>query len=178
MSQNECSTETRMYTKTKTKEKTTCSAPLRQRSATEPIKRQCANRARHTKRTKTKSPFCLVHKTHHLDNWILHKTYLKHCNFLNRKFSAQSFPHGTSWQQQWDKELIKTQQIQTNFKRQQQLQRALPDWVQSLNCVHFSKSPDSSAPSVGSALFSRNFHHLISRKMLETKKKAKTVTLD
>ena len=59
-------------------------APLRQPSATAPTRRQCANKARH-KGSKTKSPFCVVLKTYHLDTWILHKTCLKHSNFLNRK---------------------------------------------------------------------------------------------
>ena len=37
------------------------------------------------KGSKTKSPFCVVLKTYHLNTWILHKTCLKHSNFLNRK---------------------------------------------------------------------------------------------
>ena len=90
--------------------------------------RHCANRAqlrrqgasapteRDTQGSKTKSPFCVVLKTYHLDTWILHKTCLKHSNFLNRKFCAQSFPLGTSWQQQWDRELKKTQQVRQGSK--------------------------------------------------------------
>ena len=47
-------------------------APVRQQGATH-------------KGSKTTSPFCVVLKTYHLDTWILHKTWLKHSNFLNRK---------------------------------------------------------------------------------------------
>ena len=59
--------------------------------ATAPTERHCADKApvRHQgathKGSKTKSPFCVVLKTYHLDTWILHKTCLKHFNFLNRK---------------------------------------------------------------------------------------------
>ena len=59
--------------------------------ATAPTERNCADKAPMRqqsathKRSKIKSPFCVVLKTYHLDNWILHKTCLKHSNFLNRK---------------------------------------------------------------------------------------------
>ena len=98
MSQDECSTEARMYTRRKPKEGTTRSG------ATAPTERHCADKApvrqqgATHKGSKTKSPFCVVLKTYHLDTWILHKTCLKHSNFLNRKTVCQSFPHGTSWQ--------------------------------------------------------------------------------
>ena len=85
MSQDECSTEARMYTRRKPKEGTTRSG------ATAPTERNCADKApvrqqsATHKRSKTKSRFCVVLKTYHLDTWILHKTCLKHSNFLNRK---------------------------------------------------------------------------------------------
>ena len=53
-------------------------APLPQPSATAPTRRETP------KRSKTKSPFCVVLKTHRLTG-IHHKTCLKHSNFLNRK---------------------------------------------------------------------------------------------
>ena len=54
-------------------------APLRQPGATTP------------KGSKTKSPFCVVLKTYHLTEYH-HNTWLKHCNFLNRKLCAQLLP--------------------------------------------------------------------------------------
>ena len=77
-------------------------APVRQQSATH-------------KGARPKSPFCVVLKTYHLNTWILHKTCLKHSKFLHRKFCA----HGTSWQQLWDRELKKTQRVETRFKTRQ-----------------------------------------------------------
>ena len=56
-----------------------------------PTERNCADKApvrqqgATHKGSKTKFPFCVVLKTYHLDTWILHKTCLKHSNFLNRK---------------------------------------------------------------------------------------------
>ena len=85
MSQDKCSTEARMYTWRKPKEGTTRSG------ATAPTERNCADKApvrqqsATHKGSKTQSPFCVVLKTYHLDTWILHKTCLKHSNFLNRK---------------------------------------------------------------------------------------------
>ena len=85
MSQDECSTEAHMCTRRKPKEGTTRSG------ATAPTERHCADKApvlqqgATHKGSKTKSPFCVVLKTYHLDTWILHKTCLKHSNFLNRK---------------------------------------------------------------------------------------------
>ena len=61
-----------------------------------------------------------------------------------------SFPHGTLWQQQWDRELKKAQQVETRFKTRQLQHAPSPDWARSPNCVQFFKSLDS-APSVGSA---------------------------
>ena len=133
MSQDECSTEARMYTRRKPKEGT----------ATAPTERHCADKARHTKGSKTKSPFCVVLKTYHLDTWILHKTCLKHSNFLPEKLCVQSFPHGTSWQQQWDREPKKTKQVETRFKTRQLQHAPSPDWARSPNCVQFFKSLDS-----------------------------------
>ena len=153
----------RMYTRRKPKEGTTRSG------ATAPTERNCADKApvrqqsATHKGSKTKSPFCVVLKTYHLDTWILHKTCLKHFIFLNRKFCAQSFLHGTSWQQQWDRELKKTQQVETRFKTRQLQHAPSPDWARSPNCVQFFKSPDS-APSVGSAPFSRGFKSGIATK--------------
>ena len=66
--------------KARTKEGTTRSG------ATAPTERHCADKAplrqpgATHKGSKTKSPFCVVLKTYHLDTWILHKTH-----FLNRK---------------------------------------------------------------------------------------------
>ena len=37
----------------------------------------------------------------------------------NIKLCAQSSPHGTSWQQQWDREPKKTKQVETRFKTRQ-----------------------------------------------------------
>ena len=79
MSQDECSTEARKCTKRKPKERTTRSG------ATAPTKAPVRQQGATHKRSKTTSPFCVVLKTYHLDTWILHKTWLKHSNFLNRK---------------------------------------------------------------------------------------------
>ena len=88
----------------------------------------------------------------------------KHSNFLNRKkLCAQSFPHGTSWQQQWDRELKKTKQVETRFKTRQLQHAPSPDWARSPNCVQFFKSPDF-APSIGFAPFSRGFKSGSARK--------------
>ena len=59
--------------------------------ASSPTERHCADKAplrqqgATHKRSKTKSPFCVVHKTCHLDTWILHKTCLKHPKFPQQK---------------------------------------------------------------------------------------------
>ena len=120
MSRDECSTEARMYTRRKPKEGTT------RWGATAPTERNCADKApvrqqsATHKGSKTKSPFCVVLKTYHLDTWILHKTCLKHSNFLNRKILCTIVfhmeHHGNS---KWDKELKKTQQVETRFKTRQ-----------------------------------------------------------
>ena len=73
MSQDECSTEARKYTRRKPKEGITRSG------ATAPTERNCADKApvrqqsATHKGSKTKSAFCLVLKTYHLDTWILNK---------------------------------------------------------------------------------------------------------
>ena len=119
MSQDECSTEARMYTMRKPKEGTTRSG------ATAPTERHCADKApvrqqgATHKGSKTKSPFCEVLKTYHLDTWILHKTCLNTLISSTEKLYAQSCPHGTSWQQQWDREPKKTKQVETRFKTRQ-----------------------------------------------------------
>ena len=110
MSQDECPTKARMYTeKTKGRDNTlgrhrANRGRVRQQGASAPTERN-------TQGSKTKSPFCVVLKTYHLNTWILHKTCLKHSKFLHRKFCA----HGTSWQQLWDRELKKTQRVETRF---------------------------------------------------------------
>ena len=59
--------------------------------ATAPTERHCADKARHQKGSKTKSPLCVVLKTYHLTG-NHHKTCLKHSNFLNRKLCVQLLP--------------------------------------------------------------------------------------
>ena len=155
MSQDECSTEARMYTRRKPKEGTTRSG------ATAPTERNCADKApvrqqsATHKGSKTKSPFCVVLKTYHLDTWILHKTCLKHFNFLNRKFCAQSFLHGTSWQQQWDRELKKTQEVETRFKTRQLQLHGTPAHCSTPSETTMTATPTSS-PATGTAVMNRN----------------------
>ena len=141
-------------------------APLRQPSATAPTRRQCANRARHTKgaRQNLHSAWFSKHTT-----WTLGFSTRHACNTLissTEKFCAQSFPHGTSWQQQWDMELRKTQQVETRFKTRQLQHAPSPDWARFPNCVQFFKSPDS-APSVEPASFSRGFKSGIANKRVD-----------
>ena len=89
--------------------------------------RHCANRARlrrqgasapterNTKGSKTKSPFCVVLKTYHLNTWILHKTCLKHSNFLHRKILCTWNIMATAMGQGTEE----TQRVETRFKIQQ-----------------------------------------------------------
>ena len=139
-------------------------APLRQPSATAPTRRQCANKAATHKGSKTKSPFCVVLKTYHLDTWILHKTCLKHSNFLNRKTVC---PIVSTWN------IMATAMGQGTEGKQNKLRQGSkhcnynmltsPDWARSPNFVQFFKSPDS-APSIGFAQFSRGFKSGSARK--------------
>ena len=90
--------------------------------ATAPTERHCADKARHTKGSKTKSPFCVVLKTYHLTG-IHHTTCLKHSNFLNRKLCVQLLPtwntmvtargQGTEGKQNTQK------RVETRFKTRQ-----------------------------------------------------------
>ena len=153
-----------MYTRGKPKEGTTRSgatAPCRAQ-----LRRQGASAAtrRDTQREQDKiSILCGSQNIPpgHLDS---PQDMPKHSNFLNRKkLCAQSFPHGTSWQQQWDRELKKTKQVETRFKTRQVQHAPSPDWARSPNCVQFFKSPDS-APSIGFAPFSRGFKSGSARK--------------
>ena len=80
MSQDEHPTEVR-----------TCTAQGENKGRNNALGRHWANRtplrrqgATH-KGSKTKSPFCVVLKTYHLDTGILHKTCLKHTNFPQQK---------------------------------------------------------------------------------------------
>ena len=121
-------------------------APVRQQSATH-------------KGSKTKSPFCVVLKTYHLNTWILHKTCLKHSNFLHRKILCTWNIMATAMGQGTEE----TQRVETRFKIQQFQHAPSPDWARSPNCVQFCKSPDS-APSVTTASFSRGFKSGIASK--------------
>ena len=160
MSQDECSTEARRYTQRKqTRKGQHARAPLRQPSATTPTRRQRANRARHTKGSKTKSPFCVDLKIYHLNTWILHKTCLKHSNFLNRKILCTWNIMATAMGQGTEE----TQRVGTKFKIQQFQHAPSPDWARSPNCVQFCKTPDS-APSVTTASLSRGFKSGIASK--------------
>ena len=103
--------------------------------------RHCANRARHTMgaRQNIHSAWFSKHTT-----WTLGFSTRHAWNTLissTEKFGAQSFPHGTSWQQQWDRELKKTQQVETRFKTRQFQHAPSPGWARSPNCVQFFKSP-------------------------------------
>ena len=89
--------------------------------------RHCANRARLRRKaparqqstthkgSKTKSPFCVVLKIYHLNTWILHKTCLKHSNFLNRKILCTWNIMATAMGQGTEE----TQRVETRFKIQQ-----------------------------------------------------------
>ena len=134
MSQDECSTEARRYTQGKTnKEGTTRSG------ATAPNERDYADKAPARqqstthKGSKTKSPFCVVLKIYHLNTWILHKTCLKHSNFLNRKILCTWNIMATAMGQGTEE----TQRVETRFKIQQFQHAPSPDWAQSPNCVQF-----------------------------------------
>ena len=157
MSQDECSTEARMCTRRKPKEGTTRSG------ATAPTERHCADKApvrqqgATHKGSKTRFPFCVVLKTYHPETWILHKTCLKHFNFLNRKTVC---PIVSKWNimatamGQGTEEL--TNKLRQGSKTRQLQHVPSPDWARSTNCVQFFKSPDS-APSIGFAPFSQGF---------------------
>ena len=113
MSQDEFSTEARRYTQGKTnKEGTTRSGAT---APTERHKAPARQQSTTHKGSKTKSPFCVVLKIYHLNTWILHKTCLKHSNFLNRKIlrtwniMATAMGQGTE----------ETQRVETRFKIQQ-----------------------------------------------------------
>ena len=145
-SQDECSTEARMYTRRKPKEGTTRSG------ATAPTERNCADKApvhqqsATHKGRKTKSPFCVVLKTYHLDTWILHKTCLKHSNFLNRKILCTIVSTWNIMATAMGQGTEETQQVETRFKTRQLQHAPSPDWARSPNCVQFFKSPDSILP--------------------------------
>ena len=87
-------------------------APLRQLSATTPTRRQRANRARHTKGARQNlhsawfskyTTLTLGFSTRHVGNTLISST---------EKFCA----HGTSWQQQWDRELKKHNELRQGSK--------------------------------------------------------------
>ena len=91
--------------------------------ATAPTERHCADKARHTKRSKTKSPICVVLKTYHLTG-IHHKTCLKHSNFLKRKLCVHLLPTWNTMatakgQGTEGKTKITTKRVETRFKTRQ-----------------------------------------------------------
>ena len=113
MSQDECSTEARRYTQGKTnKEGTTRSGAT---APTERDKAPARQQSTTHRGSKTKSPFCVVLKIFHLNTWILHKTCLKHSNFLNRKILCTWNIMATTMGQGTEE----TQRVETRFKIQQ-----------------------------------------------------------
>ena len=133
MSQDECSTEAHRYTQGKTnKEGTTRSgatapterdkAPARQQSTTD-------------KGSKTKSPFCVVLTIYHLNTWILHKTCLKHSNFLNRKILCTWNIMATAMGQGTEE----TQRVETRFKIQQFQQGINCSRLPAVKCTKYAR---------------------------------------
>ena len=134
--------------------------------ATAPTERHCADQARHTKGSKTKSPFCVVLKTYHLTG-NHHKTCLKHSNFLNRKLCVQLLPTwNTMATARGQGTEGKTKHAKTRWDKVQNtaITTCALAWLGVIqNCVQFIKSPDSAAP-MGFASFSRGYKSGSTRK--------------
>ena len=99
--------------------------------ATAPTERHCADKARHKKGSKTKSPFCVVLTTYHLTG-IHHKTCLKHSIISSTENCVSNcYQHGTPWQQQGKREPKEKQntpkRVETRFKTRQLQHAPSPD---------------------------------------------------